>query len=187
MLGCENAVKFCCTSAVEYLLGGSILIQALLNSYLLALADVRAAVEELPEALMVRQFPGVPNHPAWTIGHLVYSAQAIGGEIGIAPWLPSSWVALFRTGSTPLPEAAAYPSRSELLGALSDAQARITLCLNSLSPKALAAPLPDVRFRLLFPSVGHAAVHVLSGHTSFHLGQLSVWRRAAGLPSREPA
>jgi hypothetical protein len=163
------------------------LIRAVLNSYLLTLADVRAAVEGLPADLMVRQFPGVPNHPAWTIGHLVYSAQAIGGELGLDPWLPSSWVALFSTGSIPLPDAAVYPSRSELLGALEDAQNRITRCLNSLNPEALAAPLPDVRFRSIFPSLGHAAVHVLSGHTSFHLGQLSVWRRAAGLSSREPA
>jgi hypothetical protein len=160
------------------------MIQEILNSYALILADVRAAVEELTEELMVRQFPGAPNHPAWTIGHLVYSAQAIGGELGLAPWLPSSWVALFCTGSIPQPLAAAYPSRSGLLDALADAQARITQALSCLTPEALAAPLPDVRYRPVFPTVGHAIVHILSGHTSFHLGQLSLWRRAAGLPSR---
>jgi len=160
------------------------MINELLNSYALTLADARAAVEELTEELMVRQFPGVPNHPAWTIGHLVYSAQAMGGELGLAPWLPPSWVALFGTGSIPQPSAATYPSRSELLNALSDAQARITQCLTSLTSEALAAPLPDARYRPVFPSVGHAAVHILCGHSSFHLGQLSVWRRAAGLQSR---
>lgn len=160
------------------------MIQELLNSYALTLADVRAAVEELTEEEMVRQFPGVPNHPAWTVGHLVYSAQAIGGELGLAPWLPPSWVALFGTGSVPQPLADAYPSRAELLNALAEAEARITQTLGTLSPEALAAPLPDTRYRSVFPSVGHAAVHILSGHTSFHLGQLSLWSRAAGLPSR---
>lgn len=160
------------------------MIHECLNSYALTLADVRAAIEDLPEELMVRQFPGVPNHPACPIGHLVYSAQAIGGELGLAPWLPHSWVALFRTGSTPQPSAAANPSRSELLTALADAQARLARTLGSLAPEALAAPLPDVRHRSAVPTVGHAALHILSGHTSFHLGQLSLWRRAAGLPSR---
>jgi hypothetical protein len=160
------------------------MIQELLNSYALILSDVRAAAEDLTEELMVRQFPGVPNHPAWTVGHLVYSAEAIGGELGLAPWLPTSWVALFRTGSIPQPLAAAYPSRSELLNALADAQARITQALTSLTSEALATPLPDVRYRSVFPTVGHAIVHILSGHTSYHLGQISLWRRAAGLPSR---
>jgi hypothetical protein len=160
------------------------MIQELLNSYALILSDVRAAVEDLTEELMVRQFPGVPNHPAWTIGHLAYSAQAIGGEVGLGPWLPSSWITLFCTGSIPHPSTAAYPSRSELLSALADAQARITQALSSLTPTDLVAPLPDIRYRSVFPTIGHAIVHVLSGHTSYHLGQLSLWRRAAGLPSR---
>jgi len=58
------------------------MIEEILNSYALALSDVRTAVEDLTGELMIRQFPGVPNHPAWTLGHLVYSAQAIGGEVG---------------------------------------------------------------------------------------------------------
>ncbi len=160
---------------------GFTMIQELLNSYALVLADVRAAVDELADEQMVRKFPGIPNHPAWTVGHLVYSAQAIGGEFGLAPWLPPSWIALFRTGSTPWPAADAYPSRSALLSALADAQARITNSLGSLGPEALTAPLPDTRYRSHFPTVGHAAVHILCGHTSYHLGQLSLWRRAAGL------
>jgi hypothetical protein len=160
------------------------MIPELLNSYALALGDVRGAVEELDEEAMVRQFPGIPNHPTWTIGHLVYSAEAVGGELGLAPWLPPSWMALFGTGSIPQSTASAYPSRAELLSALTDAEARITRALAALSPEALSTPLPDVRYRSIFPTVGHAAIHVLSGHTSFHLGQLSLWRRAAGLPSR---
>ncbi len=51
MLGCEDVLKLRCASSVECLLGGAILIQALLNSYHLALADVRAAVEELPKLI----------------------------------------------------------------------------------------------------------------------------------------
>lgn len=158
------------------------MIEELLNSYVLTVTDVRASADGLSSELMVRQFPGVPNHPAWTIGHLVFSAQAIGEEIGLAPWLSPSWVALFRTGSVPQPEASAYPSRSELLDALADAHDRISRRLRALGSEAMSAPLPDVRYRSIFPTVGHAVAHVLSGHTSFHLGQLSVWRRAAGLP-----
>jgi hypothetical protein len=159
-------------------------IPELLNSYALTLSDVRAAVADLEDELMVRQSPGIPNHPAWTIGHLVYSAQAIGGELGVSPWLSAQWVALFGTGSTPQPSASLYPPRSELLLALADAQDRITRALGSLPQDVIAAPLPDVRYRSLFPSIGHAALHILAAHTSYHLGQLGLWRHALGLPQR---
>ena len=34
----------------------------------------------------------------------------------------------------------------------------------------------------MFPTLGHALVHVLVGHTAAHVGQLADWRRAMGLP-----
>lgn len=46
----------------------------------------------------------------------------------------------------------------------------------------LAESLPDVRYRDKFPTIGHAVIHILSGHTALHLGQLTVWRHAMRLP-----
>jgi hypothetical protein len=52
-----------------------------------------------------------------------------------------------------------------------------------MSHTDLAQPLPDVRFRDQFPTVGHAVLHILAAHTALHIGQVIVWRRAMGLPA----
>ena len=124
---------------------------------------------------MICQPVNVPNHPAWTIGHLVYSCQQIGGEIGILPWLPSDWGQHFGTGSIPVGDTAAYPDKEALLCALEDGKDRLTAALLAMEETDLSEPLPNVRYRKQFPTIGHAVVHILSGHTAMHLG-----------PHREP-
>ncbi|MEO2013872.1 MAG: DinB family protein, partial [Fuerstiella sp.] len=84
------------------------MINEILNSYDLHLEHLRGLVADLDGDQLVCQPNNVPNHPAWTIGHLVYSCQAIGGELGVEPWLPEDWETRFGTGSTPTADAAAY-------------------------------------------------------------------------------
>jgi hypothetical protein len=43
-------------------------------------------------------------------------------------------------------------------------------------------PLPDGRYREMFPTLGHAVTHVLTAHTAAHIGQVIVWRRVMGFP-----
>ena len=50
----------------------------------------------------------------------------------------------------------------------------------------LARSLPAERYRDLLPTIGDAVLHILAGHTAIHLGQLKVWRRAAGLTIPAP-
>jgi phosphinothricin acetyltransferase len=154
---------------------------AILNSYELHLQHLRRLVADLDDKQMVSQPNNMPNHPAWTIGHLVYSCQTIGGELGLSAWLSDDWEQRFGTGSTPVADAAAYPSKATLLGALGDGKERVVAALVSLGETGLARSLPDVRYRERFPTIGHAVTHILSGHTALHLGQLTVWRWAMGL------
>jgi hypothetical protein len=51
-----------------------------------------------------------------------------------------------------------------------------------LSEGQLSAPFPDPQYRDVFPTIRHAITQVLVGHTAYHVGQLNLWRRAAGLP-----
>ena len=78
------------------------MITETLNSYELHSEFLRRLVSDLDKDQMICQPVNVPNHPAWTIGHLVYSCQQIGGEIGLSPWLPTDWGEQFGTGSTPI-------------------------------------------------------------------------------------
>ena len=121
------------------------------------------------------------NHPAWTIGHLVYSCQQIGGEIGLEPWLGNDWKLQFGTGSTPIADPTAYPDKPTLLLALDEGQRRLSDKLTSTKEGDRAQPLPDVRYRSQFPTLGHAVLDILTAHTAMHVGQITVWRRAMGL------
>ena len=153
------------------------MIAEILNSYDLHLTFLRRLVSDLDKFQMVCQPKNVPNHPAWTIGHLVHSWQLIGGEIGIPPWLPADWRDRFGTGSTPVADPKAYPAKDALLRALVDGKERLTAALRAMKELDLNQPLPDVRYRDRFPTLGHAVIHILSGHTALHVGQLVVWRR----------
>ena len=158
------------------------MIAEIVNSYSLNLDFLRRLVADLSDEQMTAQPNGVTNHPAWTIGHLVYSCEAIGGEIGLTAWLSEEWNVLFRTGSEPVENPNLYPAKSALLKAIDDGQRRVTTALAAMSERDMAAPLPDERHRGTFPTVGHAVIHILSAHTAFHVGQVAVWRRAMELP-----
>ena len=164
------------------------MIQEALNSFDLHLEFLRRLVSDLDDTQMVAQPPNMPNHPAWTIGHLAFSLQQIAGECGLSPWLPDDWAAKFGTGSEPTSETDTFPHKATLLQRLEDSKQRLFSVVQSLGEVGLANPLPDVRYRDRFPTIGHAVVHILSGHTALHLGQLTVWRRLIGLGvSAEPS
>jgi hypothetical protein len=158
----------------------AMMVDEILCSYSFTLDYLRRLVADVPEEMMTRQAAGVVNHPSWVIGHLTYSCEAIGEEMGISPWLPTTWKELFGTGSTPVDRADVYPSKDELLGALADGQQRVAKQLVELGEDGLAAPLPDERCREMFPTIGHAALHILTSHAAVHVGQVTVWRRAVG-------
>jgi hypothetical protein len=162
------------------------LIDEIANSYSLVVNDLRQLIGDIPEEQMTEQFGGAANHATWTIGHLIHSAQAIGIEMGLSPWLPAWWEIKFGTGSIPCAAKEEYPSKSELLASLQDAQARILDRLRALGEDGLKQPLPDIRHRDTLPTLGHAVAHILCAHTAMHVGQLTVWRRCLRLDSGSP-
>jgi len=156
-----------------------------IHSFAYCLDYLREQVADVGPSAMVAQPNGIQNHPAWVIGHLTYSCQAIGGEMGLVPWLPEDSAKKFGTGSEPIPDAAAYKDKSELLLMLSDAQTRIENAVNQLSDSQLEQPLPDQRFRSILPTVRHALTQVLVAHTAYHIGQMNFWRQAMKLAKIE--
>jgi hypothetical protein len=75
-----------------------------------------------------------------------------------------------------------YETKDSALAMLRDAQVRITQAVEQLNDAHLDEPFPDESYRDVFPTIRHAITQVLVGHTANHIGQLSVWRRAMGLP-----
>ncbi len=157
-------------------------MKSVLHSFAYCIDYLRDQVSDVGADDMVAQPNGIMNHPAWVIGHLTFSCQAMGGEIGLACWLPATWADRYGTGSTPDVDINLYPDKHKALTMLREAQSRITEAVEQLGETQLDAPLPDEKYRLILPTVRHALTQVLIAHPANHIGQLTIWRRAMGLP-----
>ena len=153
-----------------------------LHSFAYALDYLRELVADVAPADMVAQPNGILNHPAWTVGHLTHSCELLGGVAGLPGWLPADFARRFGTGSVPLPDVNQYEPKEKALAMLRDAQARVTRAVERLDDAFLDQPFPNPSHRAAFPTVRHALTQVMVGHAAMHVGQLTVWRRAMGLP-----
>jgi len=147
------------------------------------LGYAQALLADVPDDRMCEQPAGYPNHPAWQIGHITLTCDFVGGMLGLDPALPAAWKDLFGMGTPPTGDPPAYPSKSELTEAFQSSHARFCDALRAADASSLASPVPDEMLRNLFPSIGAAAIGVLTAHQAVHLGQLSAWRKLAGFPS----
>jgi hypothetical protein len=155
----------------------------ILNSFEMNVAYGRRLCADITKDQFNAQPVAGMNTPAWIVGHLCGSFQLIGGELGLKPWLPAGWATLYGRGTRPSPTPTTGPGKAQLLSAFEDAAKRLVAALKARTNADLAQPLPDERFRKYFPTLGSAVLHILTVHAAGHLGQLSAWRRAMGLPS----
>ena len=143
---------------------------------------LEAMVADIPDDRMCHQPANVPNHPAWQVGYLAFVRANMAKLLGGAGEMPEAWAALFKTGSTPLAERSAYPSKDELLSAFRRLHREAVAALARADAATLAGPHPIVALRGPFPTLGHLVIGLLTMHDGLHLGQISNWRRANGLP-----
>ena len=140
-------------------------------------------VKDLSTEQMAAQPSGVINHPAWTLGHLVVSANHLGQLLGLDSDLPEGWSETFQTGGEPSGDASIYPSKEELLEALKVQHARNAEAVKNTDDSRLAEPHPTEGMRKYFPTVGDMVVFMMTSHEMEHLGQIAAWRRAMGIGS----
>ena len=138
-------------------------------------------VKDLSTEQMAAQQPGgVINHPAWSLGHLVVSADNLAQLLGLDSNLPEGWREIFLTGGEPSGDPSAYPSKEEILGALKWQHARNTEAVKNTDTSLLAEPHPNEERRQYFPTLGDMVVFLMTSHEMQHLGQIAAWRRAMG-------
>ena len=101
---------------------------------------------------------------------------------GLPPVAPKEWRPLFSPGTTPSLDAKSYPPMKDLLDAFRSIYGGLATGAPNASAELLAAPNPYETARGAFPTSGDFAAYLMTGHMSYHLGQLSGWRAAARLP-----
>lgn len=158
-------------------------VDNVLASHAFNLMYARKLTADIKPEQACAQPHGVPNHAAWVIGHLAASCDFAGSFLGLAPASPKEWGTLFGNKSKPVADASKYPPLPELIAALEQGHARLVKAAKAAPASVFAGPCKVEGFNKMFPTVGDALAFILTGHEAMHLGQLSAWRRALGLPS----
>jgi len=121
------------------------------------------------------------NHPAWVFSHLnLYAAIAVRLCRGEAFEDPAEHA--YGAKSEPLASIDAYPPRGRMIEHWTRLHEDGAAALRAISDAVTSAPNPLERWRTMHPTVGDMLVTLMVKHESGHLGQLSAWRRAMGLP-----
>jgi hypothetical protein len=108
-----------------------------------------------------------------------YAAQLWGGPAKC----PKEWHQRCPPGSKVLSDRNAYASKQELMSALEAGHARVNEAAAKAGDEVLRQPhsIKLTFVRETFPTVGELVAHLMTTHVSFHLGQLSTWRRMMGM------
>lgn len=128
--------------------------------------------------LALEPAPGLKT-AGWLLGHMIVTGDFAGRLCGLPPVAPKEWRAMFSPGTAPSLDAKTYPPMKELLAAFRSIYGGLAANGPNASAELLAAPNPYETARGAFPTAGDFAAYLLTGHMSYHLGQLSGWRAAA--------
>ncbi len=129
------------------------------------------------------------NHAAFVYGHLTLYprrvVELLGAPAGATAY-PAEWEPLFKNGAECRDDADGrlYPPMKDVTERCFAAYAAAREALAAAADEKLLAANPsEGRMRELFPTLGGMLNFYLVGHVQMHLGQVSAWRRAMGLPA----
>ena len=125
------------------------------------------------------------NPPVWVLGHLAICTDYAAMLLGLSKDCPEEWHRRFGPGSTPPRSDEPRPKKDKLLYAIDRGHERVSHAAERATPERMREThAVDLAFlRESLTTVGELVAHLMTTHPAFHLGQLSTWRRANGLPS----
>lgn len=163
-------------------------LESLLKAYDFNLTYAKTLVDDISPEFMYRSFgDGLENYPAFTLGHLTIASALIAEELGESYRVPDGWDRFFgRKGPgdprRPLQYEPGMPAKESLIEELSEKHKIVTTLLGNTAPDRFFEKV-EWRFDRYFPRLVDCITFMCITHEAMHLGQLSAWRRAAGMPS----
>ena len=123
----------------------------------------------------------------WILGHLCVTGDFMRRRLGRPPLTLKDWGPAFAPGSKPPTADADYPRMSDLRRAFDEIYRDLAAAAPTVSAEVLDSVNPVEFARGRFPTFGEFLCYIMTGHLGYHLGQLSEWRSAVGLPLRPGA
>ena len=121
------------------------------------------------------------NHPAFVLGHLTYYAgicmQMMGGEIEFT----ETEKELYEHGRECLDDPSLYPPKAEAIATFNDRVNTVADFLETCDESAFAKSSEGTWIEKHVNTMGGLIAFMMIGHVTFHLGQISAWRRVAGM------
>lgn len=145
-------------------------------------AYAKRLVEGLSGGQMFEQpaTPRVMNNPPWILCHLALYHAAIISLLRAQPF-DDPMGQPFGRNSIVSSDPADYPAWTEIIARYLQGHGEALVALDGAPEALFGEANPLERWRALHPRVGDQLVTLMVKHESFHLGQLSAWRRALGL------
>jgi hypothetical protein len=151
-----------------------------------AIAYGELLVKDIPADQFAHMPHPTMNHPAFNIGHLSLYPNRVFTLLGQPKGVVEKpgYSGLFQAGVQCVEQDGRYPHKDEIVGNYLERYNTIATVLADVSDETFQHENPlEGRLKELFPFVGSAVNFLLIGHHMSHLGQISAWRRAVGLPS----
>lgn len=123
------------------------------------------------------------NHPAFCFGHLAMYPNMVLDMIGRADLKVEKpgWGELFNAPIQCVEQDGRYPGKDEIMAHFMERHRAVSAALREVSSETLEQE-HDGYFKGKIKTVGGVVNFMLAGHTMLHMGQVSAWRRAMGLP-----
>lgn len=142
-----------------------------------------ARIQAVPEAWMFLQPGGLTNHPAWQLGHL-HHVDEVAARVLAGREVDQTIMQHFGQNSTPTPDPAiwtrVFGSRDAAMARVRGLHVEVVGLIRGLSPARLEEAPEVERARAAFPKIADMVAYML-WHEGYHAGQVSQWRRAAGM------
>jgi hypothetical protein len=148
------------------------------------LAYALALVSDLSDEQMILRPGGNMNHPAWILGHIgAYHPVTLQLLAGVPVSDPKSDPLYGFAGHGPLDDIKPYGGKEAIVSRFADRHEQVAQALLAAPDEAFRRTPNLERWAKTYPTVEFMLPDLLLHHESVHIGQISMWRRAAGLPS----